>query len=151
MIALLLAAALTPPPMYGFFVEEVGRQAAAMGMNAPDVRIAYAPVQLEAESWAWVVPCDRPCHQALVIVKADVLRYLGYDGVRVLVRHELVHIRRQDHTDPLWLDESPAARDRTAERHREIELEVRKAFDKATLETAAVEIRWTDEMLRRKP
>lgn len=150
MIALVLAATLTPPHMFGYFVDEMKRQAIEMRMSRPpDVMIDFRPVELEGESWAWVVPCDREC-QPLVIVKADVLRVLGYEGVRVLVRHELVHIRRQDHLDPEWLDLSKAGRSRTRWKHLAVELEVRQAFDKTTLEAAATEVRWADEMLRRK-
>jgi hypothetical protein len=158
MIAILFAAALSAePPAFAYFKAEVARQAQARTMPIPTV-VVIDPLPRPGP-WGWVNHCpyemvDGVAHVTwcapVISIRRDVLQWLGLDALRMMALHEVLHLWRGDHRDPVWQLEDEDSRREQKRLHDIIGEEVMRAFDSRTLEAAGRQRdRWVARWARR--
>lgn len=143
---LLAAAALYP--MLAVFEAEVRAQSTRLGIEPARVEIV-APLQ-RRDRWAWVGQCRQASACDVVIyVRTDVLQWVGYDAIRMVAYHEVLHLWRGDNLDSRWTLETPEALKYQENVHAEIEKRLIRQFDPDTVDAAARDVwRWNQRWAR---
>jgi hypothetical protein len=145
MLALLLAATLsTELPMIDVFRAEVHSAAVLFDIEEPAVKIVRQE-NPTWDRWAWVWrECDpswKPKCRPVIYVREDVLAFFGYDSVRVLAFHEMVHVRNRDHLRDIWERTDAAALEVQRKEHAKIAEEVYRHFDRKTAVILGIQLR----------
>lgn len=130
--------------MLELFTSEVQKDSARFGIPPP--RVELVRVAPTWDAWAWtsvycppnesVAFCD-----TVISVRYDVLAFFGYDAVRLLALHEVIHARDGDQFRVEWYRTDPAAIAYQRRRHAQIVAEVDRSFDTRVLAAASRQVK----------
>lgn len=120
--------------MLSFFQGEVARQSQAVGLPSPPP-VEVSQWRADYKPWAWVEDCAPGFECAnRIFIREDVLQLMGYDTMRVLALHEVLHVKYGDNRG---LSEKQMRR-----QHERIWKEIDKRLDADCRRAARAEANW---------
>lgn len=129
--------ALVASSMLSFFQDEVYRRSTEANIPTPTI-VATAHGTDKAMPWAWIAPCavGFECNDT-IFIRMDVLNLMGFDTMRVLALHEVLHLKYADNA--VWGSLSEKEK---LKRHQRIWDEIERTLDADAKRAARAEANW---------